>query len=256
MSAQHWADQQAVFAAALLDPQHATPAFLQVRDGGHLDTRFDVHRNNVHASLIEALRATFPVTARLVGDESFGALARDFLRQQLPQRAALHDYGAELPAFLGNYAPAAPLRWIGDVAALEHAWWQAYGAADAPALPVSALAGMDGATLLALRARLHPAVRLIASEHPVHAIWSAHQQEGEAQPPAQWHAECVLITRPDADVRVQALAPAGHAFIDALRDGATLEAAAADALATDTPFDFGNTLLLALEAGAIEELHP
>jgi hypothetical protein len=256
MNSPAWNHQQAAFAAALLDPHNATPAFLQTRNGTDLDTRFDVYRNNVHASLIDALQAAFPVTCRLTGEDFFRALARDFLRRHLPQGAALHDYGAQLPDFIRGFLPAADLPWLGDVAALEHAWWQAYGAADAAALTVATLARIDIEQLLALRATLHPAVRLLESMHPVHSIWLAHQRLGEPASPEHWRAECVLITRPDAEVRTQALRPAEHRFITALAAGADFETAAQAALETDPAFDLGRTLLRVIEAGAVEELHP
>ncbi len=256
MIAHIWNLQQAGFAAALLDPHLATPAFLQTRNGADLDARFDVYRNNVHASLIDALQAAFPVTCQLTGEEFFRAMARDCLRQHLPGGAALHDYGSQLPDFIRGFLPAADLPWLGDVAALEHAWWQAYGAADAPAVAADALAQIDIEQLLALRARLHPAVRLLDSMHPVHTIWSGHQLHGEPKAPEKWLAECVLITRPEAAVRTHALSPGEHRFITALGAGATFETAAQAALDITPGFDLGNTLLLAIEAGTIEELHP
>jgi len=256
MNGHTWEMQQTALAAALLDPHPATPAFLRTRNGTDLDARFDVYRNNVHAGLIDALQAAFPVTCRLTGEDFFRALARDFLRQHLPGGAALHDYGTQLPDFIRDFLPAAELPWLGDVAALEHAWWQAYGAADAPALTMDALAQIDIERLLALRATLHPALRLLDSMHPVHTIWYGHQFNGELKSPESWRAECVLITRPQAEVRTHAISRGAHGFIAALGAGATFETAAVTALETDLGFDLGNTLLLAIEAGAFEELHP
>jgi hypothetical protein len=255
MSAQ-WPAQQRNFAAALLDPRLKPPDFLQARAGASLQDRFDIYRNNVHASLIDALRAGFPVTTRLVGEEFFHELARGFLRQHLPHGAALHDYGAALPGFIRDYTPAASLPYLADVAALDHAWWQAHGAADALAMQVAHLAALPVEELAASRARLHPAMRLIESPHPVHGIWMAHQVEGAPVPPARWEAECVLVTRPQAGVQVKCIALAQHIFLAALARDATLAGATELGLATDPAFDPGTTLLQAIEAGAIQELHP
>lgn len=253
MSAPAWPVQQRGFARALLDPLGAMPDFLATRNGAALAARFDVYRNNVHAGLIDALLATFPVTARLVSEDSFRALAREFLRRELPQGAALHDYGATLPAFLRELATTDSPAYLPDVAALEQAWWQAYGAADAPVFTVAGLAAFDGEHLLRQGARLHPATHLLASDHPVHGIWAAHQQGDEPVAPASWEAECVLITRPDTQVQVLAISVAEHAFAGALAGGALLEDAAGAALAFDPGFDFGAVLLRMVEAGAIQE---
>jgi hypothetical protein len=255
MSATAWPAQQQAFARALLEPHAPVPDFLQVRASASLAQRFDVYRNNVHSSLIDALLAAFPVTARLVSEDSLRALAREFLREHLPASAALHDYGAALPAFIRGYAPAAGLPWLADVAGLEHAWWQSYGAADAAALAPQDLATLPAMELPAWCARMHPAMRLLASAHPVHDIWTAHQAGDEPVAPREWVAQCVLVTRPQADVRVQRITLAQHAFLTALAEGATLENAAGGALPLDPRFDVGQTLLLAIGAGAIQELH-
>ncbi len=256
MMATDWSTQQQAFAAALLDPQGVAPDFIMARDGAAVATRFDVYRNNVHTSLTEALLAAFPVTARLVSTDSFRVLAREYLRRELPQGAALHDYGAGLPAFLRDWAAAASLPYLGDIAALEHAWWQAYGAADARPVSPQELIALDGEQLPAWHARPHPAMRLIDSLHPVHSIWSAHQAEADPAPLQDWQPECVLLTRPDAHVRVRRITPDEHAFLIALHAGATLEDATGAALRLDPQFDPGTTLLQAIEAGAIQELHP
>jgi len=75
-------------------------------------------------------------------------------------------------------------------------------------------------------------------------------------PPARWEPECVLITRPEMEVRALRIAPGQHAFLAALAMDATLERAAETALVRDAAFDLGTTLLLASEAGAIQELRP
>jgi hypothetical protein len=256
MSVTAWSEQQQAFASALLDTDAPVPDFLRVRANVPVAERFDVYRNNVHSALIDALLAAFPVTAQLVSEDSLRALAREFLRGHLPRHAALHDYGAALPHFIRSYAPAAELPWLADVAALEHAWWQSYGAADATSIRPPDLAALPAGDLSARCARMHPATRLLSSAHPVHDIWTAHQSSGEPRAPQQWIAQCVLITRPEADVQVRHITPAQHAFLAALVDDATLEEAAATALARDAHFDFGITLLLAIEAGAIQELYP
>jgi hypothetical protein len=251
----HWSSQQESFAAAVLDPDAATPGFLATRVGNATASRFDVYRNNVHNSLLEALVAAFPVAVRLVSEPSFRALALAYLRTELPAGAALHDYGAGLPAFIRAWEPAASLPYLADVAALEQAWWQCYGAADAPALAMHDLGALDPAELLGRRVRLHPSTRLVCSAHPVHGIWAAHQSGDEPAAPVSWQPECVLLARPEAKVQVRQITIAQHALLAALADGATLEVAASAALECDADFDPGATLQLAITAGAIQELY-
>jgi hypothetical protein len=255
MALDGWSMQQHAFAIALVDPHAPKPEFVRVPDGADAAARFDVYRNNVHAGLVDALLAVFPVTARLASEESFRVLACEYLRLELPPHAALHDYGIGLPAFLRTFDADTSPPWLADVAMVELLWWQSHGAADAAPLLPESLALLDGRQLLSMRATLHPATRLLASTHPVHGIWTAHQQHVEPIPPPDWVGECVLITRPDARVRVQAIDNATHAFMASLQAGTTLEQAALAALALDPSFDLGATLLLITAAGALLELH-
>ena len=227
------------FARALVDP--AAPQSGDPR-------RFAVYRNNVAAGLIGSLEARFPVARRLVGDAFFRAMAGAFVAAQKPQNAVLIHYGADFPDFVRGFEPARDLPYLPDVATLENAWVEAYHAAEAVPLPLSALAEIDPEDLGDVQFALHPATRLLRMTHPAASLWSAHQVEGEPQPPAVWAAEDALITRPGADVFVRVLPPGGYALLAALRDGATLGQAAAPLLeAGDDP---GPHLVGLIEAGA------
>lgn len=56
---------------ALLEP-HSPPVGLTVWNGSDPAVRFAVYRNNIMASLTEALAENCPVLQRQVGDEFFG----------------------------------------------------------------------------------------------------------------------------------------------------------------------------------------
>ena len=66
----------AAFASALLDPAGATPAVVTgPADKGALK-RYNVYRNNVTVSLVNALAAVYPAVQRITGVEFFRAMAR------------------------------------------------------------------------------------------------------------------------------------------------------------------------------------
>jgi Putative DNA-binding domain len=69
----------AVFAAALLDPDVATPAAVAGPKSKGARKRYDVYRNNVTVSLINALAAVFPATQRITGEDFFRAMARFYV---------------------------------------------------------------------------------------------------------------------------------------------------------------------------------
>ena len=67
--------------------------------------RFRVHRNNVFASLIGALRARYPVIERLVGEDFFEAAASHFIEAHPPRLPVLIEYGEGFGDFLERFEP-------------------------------------------------------------------------------------------------------------------------------------------------------
>ena len=65
--------------------------------------RFNVYRNNVGSSLVEALGDNFPVIKMLVGDAFFDAMARVYYTGNFPKVPMLFRYGAEFPTFLETF---------------------------------------------------------------------------------------------------------------------------------------------------------
>ena len=234
----------AAFAAALTGPGAPPPA---------LDPRgFAVYRNNVAVGLTKALEARYPVTRRLVGDGFFRAMAGAYIAGHKPQNAVLIHYGADFPAFVAGFAPAAGLVYLPDVATLENAWLEAYHAAEAEPLALAALAEVAPERLESLRFVMHPAARLLRLAEPAASIWAAHQGEGEPAAPEVWAPEDALVTRPHADVRVRILPPRGFDLLAALAKGAPLGEAAAPLMAAGE--DPGAHLVGLIEAGAFASL--
>lgn len=228
------------FARALVDPGLPPPQ-------GDA-RRFGIYRNNVAVGLIGTLKARFPVTRRLVGDDFFRAMAGAFVAACKPRTAVLIYYGGDFPAFVRDFEPAREFRYLPEVAALESAWVEAYHAPEALPLAMSAIGEVAPEELQGLRFVLHPAARLLGFASPAASLWAAHQGESEPEPPASWGPEDVLVTRPHAEVLVRALPPGGYDFLAALRDGATLGHAAAPLVAVGG--DPGTHLVGLIEAGA------
>lgn len=240
---------QALFAAAVLNPEMAVPVGIVDALGRPAPRRFDVYRNNVTVSLVKAMEDGFPVVRRLVGPEFFAAMALVHVRAHPPQGPVLMGYGADFPAFLQGFPPVAHLGYLPDVARLELALRESYHAADAAPVPPDVLAALSIDDLLASRMRLAPSLRLLASRWPVQAIWRANTEGGTA-PVMQ--AEDVIVLRADFDPRPHVLAEGGLAVVQALLDGATLGAALSQAPLVDA----GALLTLLLQSNTIVEILP
>jgi Putative DNA-binding domain len=102
---------QWVFARALTDPDAALPP-------GVIGSaaRFNIHRNNIIASLTAVLASRFPVIRRLVGDDFFRAATGTFIARHPPQSPALVEFGGAFAVFLAAFEPAASLPYLTDMA--------------------------------------------------------------------------------------------------------------------------------------------
>ena len=127
----------AAFASSLLNPERTTPVAVAGPAGKRADKRYNVYRNNVTVSLIDALAAVYPAVQRITGVDFFRAMARSHIRATPPNSPLLFEYGRDFPAFIEHYEYASSMPWLADTARIERAWLDAYHAADAepPASP-------------------------------------------------------------------------------------------------------------------------
>ncbi|MCV2868200.1 DNA-binding domain-containing protein [Defluviimonas sp. WL0002] len=214
---------QSEFRAALLDPERPLPAGITDPEGRPAPKRFNVYRNNVTASLTEALRKAFPVVHALVGAEFFADMARVHLRAHPPKSPLLMFYGEDMPAFLEGFDPVRHLGYLPDVARLELAIRHSYHAADACPMRRELFASISPDRLMSARVRFTPPTRLLRSRWPIRSIWAANVL-GE-NPPKAAAAEDVLIVRPEFDPEPVLLPNGAGDFIAALMEGAQLSEA-------------------------------
>jgi Putative DNA-binding domain len=244
----------AAFAPALIDPACVIPSDVIGPGGKAALKRYNVYRNNVTASLIEALAAIYPTVQRITGVEFFCAMARVHVRAMPPTSPLLFEFGRNFPAFIEGFEHTQDTPWLADTARIERAWLDAYHAADAPPLSPDALAAVAPDRLGDLVFTPHPATRIVRSPYPAVTIFAANRVSGPVTPVRSSAAEDALITRPEMDVVVRRLPPGGAAFLTNLIDGMTLQAAAAAAFADASSFDLPAGIAALVEAGVFTSI--
>lgn len=240
-------DVQDEFADALLSAATPVPSSLKGASVRRADRRFAVYRNNVAASLIDALGACFPVVKRLVGDEFFRAMAHAFVLREPPLSPLLIHYGESFPGFIEDFEAAEPLPYLADVARLEYARGRAYHAADAEPLPRAAFVSLPAGRISAARVTLHPSVSIIASSFPLLSIWEVNQ-EATVRPVPHWEPEAVLVARPFLEVETRRPLPGTDAFLLALQAGATIAEAVERGGEATSDFDPSDALAVLIGA--------
>ncbi|MBW8815254.1 MAG: putative DNA-binding domain-containing protein [Caulobacterales bacterium] len=242
------------FVAALSGDLAALAPWSEAPD---LDARLSVYRNTVAKGCADALVAQFPTVAKLVGEPWLGAAAVEFARAHPPTEAALLTYGADFPAWLETFAPAADMPWLPGLAALDYLWTEAHLAADAPPLDPAALQALAPEDFARLRLVLHPAARFASFEAAIPSLWLALQAE---TPPAAFELgaepEGLLFLRPALDITPIRLAPGAFALLAACRDRRSLAEAAAAALAAEPRLDLQAAFAELILGGAFAELAP
>jgi hypothetical protein len=238
------------FAAALLDPDRATPAAVAGPNGKAARKRYNVYRNNVTVSLINALAAVFPATMRITGVDLFRAMARLHARATPPTSPLLFEYGRDFPDFIEHCEYARLMPWLADVARIERAWLDSYHAADAEPLAPQVLASIPVEKLADTVFVPHPATRVARSSYPAVTIFAANRSEGAAGGIEASQPEDALLTRPRLEVMVRRLPPGGAVFLTRLIAGEPLGMAAAAALSDSPAFDLSANIAGMLEAGA------
>ena len=230
---------QAGFAAALLAEPPSDLAGEIEGDGLAPAARLAVYRHHVLRSLTDALLATFPVVARLVGEGFFRYAADRYVRAEPPAGPCLFEYGAGFWGFLAGFSACAPYPFLGDVARLEWAMNAAIHAAEAAPLAPAALAGVPAEAIPRLVFAVDPSASWLESRWPVDRIWRANQPDGDpgAVGPLDAGGVALEIRRQGDQAGFRAIPAAQCAFRVALHRGARLEAAAEAALVRDTGFD-------------------
>lgn len=247
---QHPRSVYTAFAAGLIDPSRDTPSAVVGPKGKRAAKRYNVYRNNVTVSLIEALAAIYPAVQRITGPDFFRAMARSHVRATPPTSPLLFDYGRDFPAFIQQYEYARPMPWLADTARLERAWLDAYHAADVEPLSSDALTVIPPERLADAVFTAHPATRIVRSPFAAVAIFAANRGPDPVGRIDASMPEDALITRPDLDVAVRHLPPGAAVFLTTLIAGRSLGEAAASALVDSPSFDIASSIAGMIEAGA------
>ena len=219
------------------------------------DERLAIYRNTCVMTLVNSLQLTFPAVRLLVGDEFFEGAARQFVACDPPRSAYLNDYGASFAPFLAQFAPAAGISYLADVARLEWAVSRALHAPDELALDVARLAALDPGEAGKLRFRARADVSALRLSSPADAIWRAVLAGDEtAMAGLKLNSGPVylLVERCDDAVAVQRLEPAAGPFSAALLAGQRLDTAL-EAGSADPEMDFNSLLAGHLRLGRFSD---
>ena len=256
MPSRNLRELQAAFAAALEDGNDKAVRGLIRPNGLEPGRRLDVYRNNSRLTQAEALSGIYPAISRLLGEEFFAHMAGLFWSIYPSRSGDLRRYGRELADFLAEFPPTCSLAYLPDVARLEWAWHEAFHAPFSAAPAPQAHARQPDARRRALRFALLPGASLLRSDFPVPQIWEFALAENEADTArldlSDPRAAHTLVLRPQLEVLVLELEPAEWRWLQALNEGAALDAADELARSMDPGADSARYLRDHLQLGSFD----
>lgn len=237
------------FHNALRRPDQPVPEGLKGAAGTPAGRRFNVYRNNVATSLMDALASGFPVILKLIGNENFRNLARDYQWSNPPSSPLMMLYGENFPEFLDKHPALSKFPYLGDVARLEYAMRRSYHAADTPPFEAATL---EDDRLLDARIILADSVQLLSSHYPTLSLWR-YNTEPDAPKPGS-NSECIVIFRPGFDPQPEEISRADMILLRSLNACEPLQKALNKAQTTDPDYDFSRILCRLLAGNAIARI--
>ena len=168
---------QKKFIAALHDEKNTHAIFSYIKPTAKLSAHehFSIYKNSIIGTLQKTLQAIYFVSNKLVGDDFFIAMTNCYTAETSSYSPDLSNYGATFADFIAGFSPAQSLPYLVDVARLEWAWHQLFGAADNPIIDFQKLAACyttAGDNLVFL---LPNSSSLLHSPYPIHRIWEVNQ---------------------------------------------------------------------------------
>ncbi len=246
------------FVQALFNPDLPHPAELTTWNQKHVARRFDIHRNNVLSSFVDALAETFPVTMSLVGELFFRVMALEFARQHPPKSKILAFYGSNFSAFIHGFLPAADIHYLADVAHLEMQWVHCYHSADDVTLSTQVITNaiQNPEVLNESHLIFQPCVQLVQSPYAVVSLWLAHQKESGLSISTidPFVGEQALMLRTEWQVELVPLNEVQADFFALLIQGASLGDALNKVLCVQPNFDLFEILVFLMQKKVIANI--
>jgi hypothetical protein len=184
--------------------------------------RLEVYREQFWLRHLPNLRDDYPTVVWALGHEAFEGLCVEYLRAHPPRTWDLQKLGANLPAYAASHPP-----WQGDglacdAARLDWAFMEAYSTPDAGPFDPSVLSSAPEDAWPHVRIGLHPSVRALVLEFPVHRVRAALKDGQAPERPCAGPTRIVVWRDARWTVRDASVDPFAFALLNELARGVPL----------------------------------
>ncbi len=193
-----------------------------------------IHKNNTRLILRDVIKATFPVTTILLGDEYTEYLAHEFVKLFPPDSGDMNGYGADYPEFLKRLPNMRDYPYVPDMAQLEWLAHEAYLSPVKPALTADDLSDVEDP--VNMRLHVQPHVMLLRSGWPVDKLWERINAEGKDLKDLSLAPQetFVALYREEGKIALQPLTEGSFKFLEHLQSNPSFAFAAEAAIRHET----------------------
>ena len=195
---------QSEFQQAILDGDEGVLADILDSPKETRDVLFGVYRNAYGLRLTEAMRTSYALLHRYMGDEMFDEMGAAYIAKTPSHHPNMRWYARSLPAFLAEADPYVDYPVLTELAAIENALNDAFDAPDGPVLAMDDLAAVDPAAWHDLVFGPHVSVQRFRFTTNVLSIWSA-LHEDDVVPEVDSTLEHLVVWRQEATSMIRAL---------------------------------------------------
>jgi len=214
------------------------------------------YRGSVRGGLLQALQDIYPVMNKLLGEQAFEGLSRQYINKYPSRSSNIAEYSSNFSDFIEFFTPLENYPYMTDVARLEWFWHEVFNETDDTPLNLEQLRLMSPEQHLELKFKRPYASRLLRSPWPVHRIWEANQDNSKNEAVELINGDYYfLIWRQGYGMRIDSLSKSEWGFLQQLEQSACFSQAIEQFLQSHPNEDISELFSSAIDQGWIVDFN-
>lgn len=201
-----------------------------------------IYKNTIISTLVKTLEDCYPLTVKIVGEEFFHFIAKEYIHCYPSRSSNLNDYGEYFSDFLGEYPATDALPYLPEVAKFEWICHTLYLAPTHPGFNPVWLSKVAPDEYGQLHFLLHPASCLMKFQYPLLRIIDLCKGMHDENIDLNEGGLSLLIIRREFDITLVSLDEADYIFLTALSENKKLDEALDAAVQINPDFSLDEKL--------------
>lgn len=203
-----------------------------------------IYQNNFFSTHIDSLKKSYPKVLKIIGEQAFKQIARNYIKARAPQNESIQNYGERFNQFIKKDCITKTLLYLPDVAKAEHLLNLSYYCKNDPALCINEFAKWQKKDVLLNGFSLHLSCYLMQSPYPVDKIMQLTKLKNlYLKENKEFY---FLIFRRKFFSQILGLSKENFAFLTGINNNKTILNATADAIKINKNFNLQKSLLFFL----------